>query len=64
MGRGAWHPQVQPRHRRRAIGEIEEVAPGAVKKLTLTLPAGRFALICKLTKHYGKGQVVDFYARG
>ena len=46
-----------------AVGEIEEIAPGAVKQVTLTLTNGHYALICNLPRHYGNGQFVDFYVR-
>ena len=46
-----------------AVGEIEEIKPGEVKRLTLTLKKGHYSLICNLPGHYGKGQFVDFYVR-
>jgi uncharacterized cupredoxin-like copper-binding protein len=46
-----------------ARGEIEEIKPGEVKRLTLTLTKGHYSLICNLPFHYGKGQFVDFYVR-
>ena len=45
------------------MGEIEEIKPGEVKRLTLTLRKGHYALICNLPCHYAKGQFVDFYVR-
>jgi uncharacterized cupredoxin-like copper-binding protein len=35
--------------------EIEDIAPGKTKKLTLTLPAGHYVLLCNLDSHYKKG---------
>jgi uncharacterized cupredoxin-like copper-binding protein len=46
-----------------AVGEIEEIKPGQVKRLTLTLKKGHYSLICNLPRHYGRGQFVDFYVR-
>jgi len=46
-----------------AVGEIEEIKPGQVKRLTLNLKKGHYSLICNLPFHYGKGQFVDFYVR-
>ena len=46
-----------------AVGEIAEIKPGAVKRLTLTLKKGHYALICNLPGHYSLGQFVDFYVR-
>ena len=43
------------------MGEIEEVPPGATKRLALALKKGHYALICNLTGHWSKGQFVDFY---
>ena len=46
-----------------AVGEIEEIAPGEVKRLTLTMTKGHYALLCNLPRHYSSGQFVDFYVR-
>lgn len=46
-----------------AVGEIEEIKPGAVKRLTLNLKSGHYSLICNLPRHYSRGQFVDFYVR-
>ena len=46
-----------------AVGEIEEIAPGGVERLTLTLSKGHYALLCNLARHYSSGQFVDFYVR-
>lgn len=41
------------------IGETGDVAAGAVKKLTLNLKAGHYALICNLPGHYKAGMFAD-----
>ena len=46
-----------------AAGEIEELKPGATKRLTLTVKSGHYSLICNLEGHYSNGQFVDFYVR-
>jgi uncharacterized cupredoxin-like copper-binding protein len=46
-----------------AVGEIEELKPGEVKRVTLTLKKGHYALICNLPGHYKLGQFLDFYVR-
>jgi uncharacterized cupredoxin-like copper-binding protein len=46
-----------------AAGEIEELKPGQVKRLTLTLTKGHYARICNLPGHYTRGQFLDFYVR-
>lgn len=37
------------------IGEIEEVAPGTEKEVTLDLPAGSYVLFCNVEEHYQNG---------
>jgi uncharacterized cupredoxin-like copper-binding protein len=44
-----------------AVGEIEKIRPGEVKRLTLNLKKGHYSLICNLPGHYTRGQFVDFY---
>lgn len=44
-----------------AVGEIEELAPGQTKKLTLKLKQGHYSLICNLSGHWNNGQYVDYY---
>jgi uncharacterized cupredoxin-like copper-binding protein len=46
-----------------AVGEIEELKPGQVKRVTLTLTKGHHALICNVAGHYMRGQFLDFYVR-
>ena len=42
------------------VGETGDLAAGASKSLTLSLPAGHYALICNLPGHYKAGQHTDF----
>jgi len=42
------------------VGETGDLAAGASKSVTLTLPAGHYALICNLPGHYKAGQHTDF----
>jgi uncharacterized cupredoxin-like copper-binding protein len=37
------------------LGEVEDLASGAVKPLTLELPPGRYVLLCNLATHYQNG---------
>lgn len=46
-----------------AVGEISEIKPGAVKRVTLNLSKGHYSLLCNLAGHYNKGQFADFYVR-
>ncbi len=43
-----------------AVGEVEDIAGGHSKKLTLTLAKGHYALICNLPGHYAAGMRADF----
>lgn len=47
---------------RGAVGEAE-VKPGRTAKLTLTLKAGKYALICNLPGHYKAGQYAGFVVK-
>jgi uncharacterized cupredoxin-like copper-binding protein len=47
-----------------AKGEIEEIVPGATRRLTLTLPAGKYVVICNLPGHYKRGQFAGLVAEG
>jgi uncharacterized cupredoxin-like copper-binding protein len=38
-----------------AEGEVPDVEPGAGGKLTVTLPAGKYVLLCNLPGHYAGG---------
>ena len=42
------------------VGETGDLAPGDVKRLTLKLAAGHYALICNLPGHYQAGQYANF----
>jgi uncharacterized cupredoxin-like copper-binding protein len=44
-------------------GEIGNLAPGATKKVTLTLAKGRYVLICNFSGHYQAGQHAAFTVR-
>lgn len=46
-----------------AKGEIGNLPAGATKRLTLTLPKGKYVLICNLTGHYQAGQRAAFTVR-
>ena len=37
------------------VGEIPDVEPGATKKVTLNLAAGKYAMVCNLPGHYKSG---------
>ena len=43
-----------------AVGEVEDIAGGHGKKLTLSLAKGHYALICNLPGHYAAGMRADF----
>ena len=47
-----------------AMGEVEDIDPGASKDLTLTLPAGKYVLLCNrldgTTSHFAKGMHTEF----
>jgi uncharacterized cupredoxin-like copper-binding protein len=46
-----------------AVDEIEQIKPGQVKRLTITLAKAHYSLLCNLPGHYRAGQFVDFYVR-
>jgi uncharacterized cupredoxin-like copper-binding protein len=41
-------------------GKIKPMAPGQTKTLTVTLPAGKYILLCNLPAHYKAGQRAAF----
>ena len=41
-------------------GEIGDLPPGSVKKLSIMLKAGHYVLLCNLPGHYKAGQRSDF----
>lgn len=38
-----------------SVGEVADVEPGQTKKVTLTLTAGKYAMVCALPNHYQSG---------
>ncbi len=44
-------------------GEISETQPGATGKLTVTLPAGRYVMLCNVPGHYQAGMVGNLVVR-
>jgi uncharacterized cupredoxin-like copper-binding protein len=42
------------------VGKLPVFKPGQTKRLTLTLKAGHYALICNLAAHYKAGQYSNF----
>ena len=43
-----------------SVGEVEDIAGGKSKKLTLNLKAGHYVLICNIPGHYKGGMRSDF----
>ena len=39
----------------RALGEVEDIAPGKTKRFTLTLTPGKYTLLCNIAGHYMLG---------
>src|SRR4051794_25316760 len=46
------------------VGETGDLKPGQARSITLSLPAGHYALICNLPGHYAAGQHTDFTVKG
>jgi uncharacterized cupredoxin-like copper-binding protein len=46
-----------------ALGEVESLKPGKTGKLTLTLKAGKYVLLCNLPGHYKAGQFIGFIVK-
>ncbi|MGL6280135.1 MAG: cupredoxin domain-containing protein [Gaiella sp.] len=42
------------------VGEAGNIEPGKTKRLTLTLKAGKYVLLCNLAGHYKAGQYSAF----
>ena len=42
------------------VGKLAQFKPGATKRLTLTLKAGKYVLICNVPAHYKAGQFGAF----
>ena len=45
------------------VGEAGDVHPGQTKKVTLTLPAGKYVLLCNIAGHYKAGQYSGFVTK-
>jgi uncharacterized cupredoxin-like copper-binding protein len=45
-----------------SIGEVPEFAEGTTDSVTLDVPAGEYALVCNIAKHYGLGMRAAFTA--
>ncbi len=45
------------------LGEIEDLTPGATKRLTLRLQPGKYVLLCNLPGHYKAGQYAALRVR-
>ncbi len=56
-------PKVNEEASGQLVGEIEELQPGKTEKGTMTLPAGRYVLICNISGHYQLGMRVAFEAK-
>lgn len=46
-----------------SVGEVDEIAPGTTKSATLTLPAGKYVLICNEPGHYAAGMHTALVAK-
>jgi uncharacterized cupredoxin-like copper-binding protein len=44
------------------VGKLATFKPGATKKLTVTLKAGKYILLCNIAAHYKAGQYGGFKA--
>lgn len=44
-----------PEQKFRKMGEVEDVSPGASKRLTIKLTPGRYVLVCNKPGHYSMG---------
>jgi uncharacterized cupredoxin-like copper-binding protein len=43
-----------------SVGEVEDIAGGKSKQLTLNLKKGHYVLVCNLPGHYKAGMRTDF----
>lgn len=43
-----------------AKGEVADLAPGKTARLTVSLPAGKYVLLCNLPGHFASGMYADF----
>jgi uncharacterized cupredoxin-like copper-binding protein len=46
-----------------AVGEVEDIAAGRSKRLSLNLRRGHYVLLCNLPGHYRSGMRADFTVR-
>jgi uncharacterized cupredoxin-like copper-binding protein len=46
----------------KVLGRIKAFKPGTTKKLTVTLPGGKYILLCNIASHYKAGQYGGFKA--
>jgi uncharacterized cupredoxin-like copper-binding protein len=46
-----------------SVGEVEDLAKGRTKRLSLNLEKGHYVLICNLPGHYEAGMRTDFTVR-
>ena len=44
-------------------GEVADVEPGAGGKLTVTLPPGKYVLLCNLPGHFAGGMYANFVVK-
>ena len=44
-------------------GEVPDVEPGAGGKLTVTLPPGKYVLLCNLPGHFAGGMYTNFVVK-
>nr|WP_254699936.1 plastocyanin/azurin family copper-binding protein [Trinickia violacea] len=49
------HKGQVPEQKFRKMGEVEDVAPGKSRRLTITLLPGHYVLVCNKTGHYSMG---------
>ncbi len=45
------------------VGEVAQLLPRRTKKLTLTLAAGKYVLLCNIQGHYPAGQFTNFVVK-
>jgi uncharacterized cupredoxin-like copper-binding protein len=49
------HKGAVPEEKFKKMGEVEDIAPGKSKHLTLTLAPGNYVLVCNKPGHYSMG---------
>jgi uncharacterized cupredoxin-like copper-binding protein len=45
------------------VDEVEDIAIGESKELTVDLKPGHYILLCNLPGHYGQGMAIDFVVK-